>query len=264
MSERTPDTAGSPELGRRDFLEQGAKLAAGTAVLLSAADAAGSSAAVSATPHIEGYDWNDHRYAYVIDTEKCIGCGSCVRACRAENDVPAGFYRTWIERYLVGLEGSKVDSPDGGIEGFKDAQAGFPVTKSFFVPKMCMHCASTPCVQVCPVGASYRTRDGVVMVDEKSCIGCGYCVQACPYGSRFLNPASHTAEKCTWCYHRITKGLRPGCVEACPTGTRIFGDLKKEGDPVRKILETERVAILQPHHLTEPSCYYLHLDKEVR
>jgi Fe-S-cluster-containing dehydrogenase component len=103
-----------------------------------------------------------------------------------------------------------------------------------------------------------------VLVDDTRCIGCAYCVQACPYGSRFIHPVSHTASKCTWCYHRTTKGLKPACVEVCPTGTRMFGDMKREGDPVRHAIEHERVGILQGHHLTEPQCFYLHLDKEVR
>jgi Fe-S-cluster-containing dehydrogenase component len=187
-----------------------------------------------------------------------------VRACADENKVPDNFFLTWIERYVIGMEGVHVDSPNGGKDGFAPVHVNFVGTKSFFVPKMCNHCKATPCTQVCPVGASYRTRDGVVMVDGERCIGCAYCVQACPYGSRFINPVTHTAEKCTWCYHRITKGLRPACVEVCPTGTRQFGDLKREDDPVRKAIEHDRVAVLQAHLLTEPQCYYLHLDKEVR
>jgi tetrathionate reductase subunit B len=262
------DTSPAPQDGctaaRREFLGQAMKLAGGAVVYFTCAQAGATTAPVAARPVGEGYNWEEHRYAYVIDTQKCIGCGSCVRACAAENDVPEGFFRTWIERYVVGGESSHVDSPNGGKDGFPPLETGFAPTKHFFVPKMCMHCTSTPCVQVCPVGASYRTKEGVVMVDGKTCIGCGYCVQACPYGSRFLNPVSHTAEKCTWCYHRITKGLRPACVEVCPTGTRQFGDMKKEDDPVRRIIEHERVGILQPHLLTEPNCYYLHLDKEVR
>ena len=280
MSEQKQSPAASPENpgcgegggcdgARREFLGQAVLLAGGAVALLAGAPEARASAGGGETPgpsrpDIPGYDWNEYRYAYVIDTEKCIGCGSCVRACRAENDVPDGFFRTWVERYVVGAAGSHVDSPDGGINGFPPSQVDFHATKSFFVPKMCMHCTATPCVQVCPVGASYRTRDGVVMVDGETCIGCGYCVQACPYGSRFLNPTTHTAEKCTWCYHRITKGMKPACVEVCPTGTRMFGNMKKEDDPVRKIVETRRVGILQPHLLTEPNCFYLHLDKEVR
>jgi Fe-S-cluster-containing dehydrogenase component len=167
-------------------------------------------------------------------------------------------------RYVIGLEGTHVESPNGGKDGFGPVHVSFTATKSFFVPKICNHCKATPCTQVCPVGASYRTKDGVVMVDAKRCIGCAYCVQACPYGSRFLSPVTHTAEKCTWCYHRITKGLKPACVTVCPTGTRQFGDMLREDDPVRQAIEHERVSVMQPHLLTEPQCFYIGLDKEVR
>jgi tetrathionate reductase subunit B len=256
--------AGAPPApSRREFLANAAVLSTGALVFFASARAESSPETPPRRAPGE-YNWEEHHWAYVIDTEKCIGCGSCVRACKAENGVPDGFYRTWVERYVVAMEKSHVDSPEGGMQGFPPVETDFHGTKSFFVPKMCNHCAATPCIQVCPVGASYRTKDGVVLVDGKRCIGCAYCVQACPYGSRFLSPVTHTAEKCTWCYHRITKGLRPACVEVCPTGTRMFGDLKREDDPVRKILETERVSILQPHLLTEPQCRYLHLDKEVR
>ncbi|MHB8877275.1 MAG: 4Fe-4S dicluster domain-containing protein [Myxococcaceae bacterium] len=212
----------------------------------------------------EAYNWEEHQYAYLIDTSKCIGCGSCVRACKKENDVPDDFFRTWVERYLVSAHQSYVDSPNGGLDGFVEAHVPFVPTKNFFVPKMCNHCKETPCMQVCPVGASYKTKEGAILVDGERCIGCGYCVQACPYGSRFVNENTHTADKCTWCYHRITKGLKPACVSVCPTGTRVFGDMRNAKDPVRVAIEHERVTTLQPHHLTEPQCYYLALDKEVR
>jgi Fe-S-cluster-containing dehydrogenase component len=258
-SEATPPAAPP---SRRDFLQGALRLAGGAYVLFSGGALASTLGRPTAPG--EGYAWSEHRYAYLIDTTKCIGCGSCVRACAAENDVPEGFFRTWIERYAVGEEASHIDSPNGGKDGFLPEQVGFEVTKSFFVPKICNHCKETPCIQVCPVGASYRTKDGVVLVDGERCIGCAYCVQACPYGSRFIHPETHTASKCTWCYHRVTKGLRPACVEVCPTGTRMFGDMKREGDPVRHAIEHDRVAILQGHLLTEPQCFYLHLDKEVR
>jgi tetrathionate reductase subunit B len=244
-----PGSAELDELNRRGFL----KLAAGAAVFLVGDPAEGA------------YDWNEHRFAYLIDPAKCIGCGSCVRACKAENNVPDGYFRTWVERYLISPEGGTyVDSPNGGMNGFGPVNVPFRPTKSFFVPKMCNHCRETPCVQVCPVGASYTTKEGVVLVDEKRCIGCGYCVQACPFGSRFLSHDAKHADKCTWCYHRITKGLQPACVEVCPTGTRQFGDLKRPDDPVRLAIETKPVSVLQPHLLTEPQCFYLGLDKEVR
>ena len=101
------------------------------------------------------------------------------------------------------------DSPNGGYDGFPEptTQAG---VKTFFVPKMCNHCADSPCIQVCPVGATFLTPDGVVLVDKEYCLGCRYCVQACPYGCRYIDPETHTADKCTLCYHRITKGLQTG------------------------------------------------------
>ena len=212
-----------------------------------------------------GYDWTKHLYVYLIDTRKCIGCGSCVRACSRENHVPPKYFRTWIERYEVSRCGDvAVDSPNGGMDGFEPKVTGHDVTKAFFFPKLCCHCTQTPCVQLCPVGASYRTVDGVILVDEKRCIGCGYCVQACPYGSRFIHPVTHTASKCTLCYHRLTRGLKTACVQACPVGARLLGDRKKVGDMVAEIIATQPVGLLQPELLTEPNCYYLGLTEEAR
>ncbi|MDH3197085.1 MAG: 4Fe-4S dicluster domain-containing protein [Candidatus Krumholzibacteria bacterium] len=247
---------------RRDFLKQsaacaGAVVSFGVVGIILPDDVLGDETV--------DYDWNKHRWVYLVDTTKCIGCGACVRACRAENDVPEGMYRTWIERYEIPVEGeAHVDSPNGGELGFHAVTSGMEVRKAFFVPKLCNHCEATPCTQVCPVGASYTTRDGAVLVDDKRCIGCGYCIQACPYGSRYLNPTTRTAAKCTWCYHRITKGLKPACVEVCPVGARMFGDRKNPDDPVNEMLATRRVQVLQPELLTKPQCFYLGLDMEVR
>ncbi|RMF64323.1 MAG: 4Fe-4S dicluster domain-containing protein, partial [Calditrichaeota bacterium] len=132
-----------------------------------------------------------------------------------------------------------------------------------FVPKLCNHCEKSVCTQVCPVGATYGTKDGVVLVDRKHCIGCGYCIQACPYGTRFLNPKTHTADKCTLCYHRITKGMNPACVHVCPTGTRIFGDLNDPNSHISNVLRQRRYRVLRPEMGTHPKCFYIGLDKEV-
>ena len=132
------------------------------------------------------------------------------------------------------------------------------------MPKLCNHCDNPPCVQVCPVGATFKSQDGVVLVDKDYCIGCRYCIQACPYGARYLDPRTATADKCTFCYHRITKGLLPACVEACPTGARVFGELKTLASPLRRMMRMSKLTVLKPSLNTEPKVFYSDLDGEVR
>ena len=225
-----------------------------------------------------GYDVHAHHWTMAIDVERCIGCGSCATACKNENHVikEPFYFRTWVERYIirkpspdsVALRGETlVDSPNGGIGGFPPATiAKEDILKAFFVPKLCNQCVASPCTQACPVGATFDSPDGAVLIDSKYCIGCGFCIQACPYGCRFLNPITKTAEKCTFCYHRVTRGLRPACVEVCPTGTRIFGDLKNpvKNDPIQAFIKQKHVQILKPHLGTHPQVMYAGLDKEVR
>jgi Fe-S-cluster-containing dehydrogenase component len=214
----------------------------------------------------DGYKPGEHYWGMGIDTRKCIGCGRCVEACKTENHVPRepGYFRTWVERYRITDGGEAVvDSPNGAIDGFRDDPMDQDVVRTFFVPKLCNHCDSPPCVQVCPVGATYKSPDGVVLVDKEYCIGCRYCIQACPYGARFLNPISHTAEKCTFCYHRISKGLVPACVEVCPTQARVFGEVRKKASPLQRFLRMNRIGILKPYLNTRPKVFYANLDGEV-
>jgi Fe-S-cluster-containing dehydrogenase component len=221
---------------------------------------------VAGTPEISpNYSRPEHWWGMLVDIDKCIGCGNCVRACAAENGVPEGYFRTWVERYHVAgwqQETPQVDSPNGGKNGFPPSKAAGG--KNFFVPKMCNHCEDSPCTQVCPVGATFRSVDGVVLVDEKYCLGCRYCIQACPYGCRFLHPVKHTAEKCSLCYHRITKGLTTACCESCPTGARQLADLKNPKDPIHEYLKTHSVQVLKPHLATGAKVYYHDLDGSVR
>ncbi len=213
------------------------------------------------------------RWGFLVDTEKCVGCGFCVKACKLENEVPydAPVSRTWVERYIVTKDGqTHIDSPMAGRDGFIDPEVRdeaidpAEITKAFFVPKLCNQCDNPACVQVCPVGATYQTKDGVVLVDRDWCIGCGYCIMACPYGVRFFHPVYKVAEKCNFCYHRISKGLKSACVEACPFGARQIGNLKNPEDPVTRIIMSQRVAVLKDEYGTKPQVFYIGLDRNVR
>ena len=189
-----------------------------------------------------------------------------MRACRTENNVPEGFYRTWVERFEINAEGEPhVDFAAGRSASFDRDSLPHSAEriKAFFVPKLCNHCVNSVCSQVCPVGASYSTADGVVLVDYERCVGCAYCVQACPYATRFINPRIHMADKCTFCYHRITVGLPPACVLVCPNKARMYGNLKDSKDELQEILRRRRYMLLKPELGTNPKCYYLGLDLEV-
>ncbi|MFZ3384563.1 MAG: 4Fe-4S dicluster domain-containing protein [Candidatus Methanoperedens sp.] len=265
------------DISRREFTKIGCRViigaTAGTTIVESLIT---NSIAAENSPAKGGYDWEEHFWGYVVDTRKCIGCGRCAYACKRENHVPfkedgEEVYRTWIERYRVkktSLETREeevvIDSPDGGIEGFVDDIPEEELKKAYYVPKLCNHCDNAPCVQVCPVGATYETKDGVILVDYEYCIGCRYCIQGCPYGARYFNTEKGTADKCTWCYHRITKGLLPACVQACPTGARKFGDLKDKNSEVNKIIDEERINLLKPDLGTKPKVFYIGLDREVK
>lgn len=248
---------------RRTFMARLAALAVGATTFLRPRKA-------DATPVSHRHaPWLDKKtyWSMAVDIDKCIGCAQCVRACKVENDVPnAPFYfRTWIERYIVRANDEfEVSSPNGGQDKHPAVEKPETVARSFFVPKLCNHCETSPCNQVCPVGASFKTEDGVVLVDKEYCVGCRYCIQACPYASRYFNPITHTVDKCTHCYHRITKGLRPACVEVCPTGARIFGNRADENSPVSRFIRENRTATLKPHLGTTPKLAYKGLDGVVR
>ena len=195
-------------VARRAFLRKIGGAAAATCVGTGVAAGLAQKAAAKSEPAAErspvpDYDWNEHRWGFGVDATKCIGCLRCVEACKRENDVPltSHHFRTWVERYvyLEGEDRPRVDSQQDPVNieasgsereyrfanRYKDAK----VEKAFFVPKLCNQCTHPPCVQVCPVGATYKTKDGVVLIDHDYCIGCRYCVQACPYGARFFNEA---------------------------------------------------------------------------
>jgi tetrathionate reductase subunit B len=250
---------------RRAFLMQAGKFIA----LTGAAALAWDSVLAGAPEQASNYATTEHWWGMIIDIDKCIGCGNCVRACKAENNVlnEPGCFRTWVERYQVhpsDMEHPIVDSPNGGYDGFTEVDRPGEGTKVFFVPKLCNHCVDSPCTQVCPVGATFHSPDQVVLIDKKRCIGCGYCVQACPYGCRYIAHPPGTADKCTLCYHRIHRGQATACVEACPRDARICGNLKDPQSRIRRLLHERRYSVLKPELATSPKCYCIGLDLEVK
>ncbi len=275
LSKEHPDS-----ISRRDFLKKTALIGAGILVPAAAlevtmmlkgassAEAQETDTATQTQPH----------WQFLIDTNKCVGCGFCVKACKLENEVPydANASRTWVERYVITKDGAfNADSPLGARDGFTTPEIDLgegatlyippeDIARAFFVPKLCNQCNSPPCVQVCPVGATYKSPDGVVLVDRTWCIGCGYCVNACPYGARFFHPVYDTAEKCTFCEHRLNQGLLPACVQACPFGVRQIGNQNDPNDPVAQVIATQHLQVLKREYGTDPQCFYIGLDWEVR
>ncbi len=178
------------------------------------------------------------RYAMYIDVSKCYGCMACVAACASETNVPLGVFRTWVEK--ITLEGGTL----------------------VFIPKICNHCEHPSCVDVCPVNATYKREDGLVLIDDELCIGCGACINACPYGARYHNPVKGIADKCTFCEHRLDKGLLPACVEACPTTARVFGNLYDDESTISKLVDEYPTQVLKPETGNEPMVFYRDLPKE--
>jgi len=225
------------------------------------------------------------RWGMVIDFDKCVGCQACTIACKEENSIPHGSPReqegrreVYWNRVLAVSEGK------------------YPSVRVEFISIPCMHCDDAPCVIVCPAKATYRREDGIIVQDFRRCIGCKYCMVACPYGVRNFNykeqeekeyhrpdlppdradrgpwPFPHrihgVVEKCTFCFHRIDQGIRegkkigvdvvPACVEACPTKARAFGDLDDPDSEVSRLLAARGGFRLREELGTHPKVFYLH------
>jgi len=228
------------DISRRSFLTKSGALTCGA---VSCAVAAPADAAALA-PERHGGD-PSKRYAMAIDLRRCIGCQACTVACTMENQTPIGDFRTIVTQYDV------VDVDDETR-----------TVASFTLPRLCNHCDNPPCVPVCPVQATFQREDGIVVVDADKCVGCAYCVQACPYDARFINPVTNTADKCTFCVHRVEAGLLPACVETCTGGARIFGDVNDPESEISKVLAEagDAVKVLRPEMGTDPHVYYIGLE----
>lgn len=175
------------------------------------------------------------RYAMTVDTRQCVGCKACVLACKSENDVPDGYCRDWI---------------------VEDVRGEFPNLSAEIRSERCNHCSDSPCVTACPTGASHVQEGGVVMVNHGKCTGCKACIGACPYDARFVHPKGYV-DKCTFCLHRVNRGLEPACVGVCPTGTLAFGDLRDPDSHVSSLLRTRKSKVNHPESGAEPNVYFL-------
>ena len=174
------------------------------------------------------------KWAIIINTFKCIDCKACMIACKVENEVPEGLWRNWIRH-------------TGSIYG----------RRTQFQPGQCMQCYEPSCVASCPVGATYKQEDGLVVIDPVKCIGCANCITACPYGARYRHSKTRIADKCDFCEHRLKRGEEPTCVETCPTKARVFGDLNDPVSKVSALIKKEKlVQIINPLLNTKPSIYY--------
>ncbi|BAS29226.1 4Fe-4S dicluster domain-containing protein [Limnochorda pilosa] len=172
----------------------------------------------------------------VIDQSRCIGCHACTIACKAEHQVPIGVTRTYVKQVEVGL--------------YPNVERHFQVTR-------CNQCEDAPCVAICPVEALHRRLDGIVDFDREVCIGCKACMAACPYDALYIDPVSHSAEKCNFCAHRIDQGLEPACVAVCPERAIIVGDLSDPTSEVSRWVATGKAEVRKPEKATQPKLFYV-------
>ncbi len=293
------ETVGKPErpsrrLGRREFTSVAAAAAAGW--LLTACgprrlremprerlrrelarlereyrERYGTGVSIADTPAMRGVT-----FAYALDLSRCVGCRRCVYACVAENNQSRNPQVQWIR--VLSMDKEK------GID-FAEADPYYqpesvPQPGRFYVPVACQQCRNPPCTKVCPTGATWTEPDGIVAIDYDWCIGCRYCMAACPYGARHfnwgtpsipkgeLNPRMHylgnrprppgVVEKCTFCIQRTRSGRYPACVEACPVGARKFGNLLDADSEIRYVIEHKRVLVLKEELNTMPKFFYFY------
>ena len=215
-------------------------------------------------------------FAYALDISRCIGCRRCVYACVEENNQSRDPQVQWIRVLSMDKEGGVDFSESDPYYNPEEV----PEEGKFYVPVQCQQCRNPPCTKVCPTGATWTEKDGIVVIDYDWCIGCRYCMAACPYGARHfnwgepsipqdeLNTDMHylgnrprpkgVVEKCTFCIQRSREGRYPACVEVCPVGARKFGNLLDPESEIRYILENKRVLVLKEELNTMPRFFYFY------
>jgi molybdopterin-containing oxidoreductase family iron-sulfur binding subunit len=211
-------------------------------------------------------------YGYAFNLSKCRGYLDCIKACIAENNQDRKSGMAYIK--VFELEKGSMNLESGNADFFHKV----PVSGNFYLGTQCFQCENPPCVKVCPVQATWKEPDGIVVIDYDWCIGCRYCAAACPYFARRfnwhdpevptaeINPVQHylgnrmrkqgVMEKCTFCIQRTREGRLPACAEACPTGARVFGNLLDPDSEIRWVLANKKVFRLKEDLGTEPKFWY--------
>ncbi len=227
-------------------------------------------------PHTDVTEWKPEpfpnqddmevRWGFLFDLGKCYGCHSCTVACKTEHDVRLRVFRSSVRNLEFGE---------------------FPDTKRTYAPWLCNQCANPPCIGRCPVepidaalifpggdevtykrAATYQRPDGLVLIDKDRCVGCGYCVEDCPYGVRYLDPieeaggdeTAKAADKCDFCLARLEQGIVPACVNTCPAGARVIGNVNDPDSEISKLIAANETYTLLPELETEPRAYYIGAD----
>ena len=212
------------------------------------------------------------KFVYAINLSVCNGSGKCVEACHKENNHDRDTKQSYIR--VLEMPKGTMDMEQGNTT----YNHTVPSPDKFYMPVQCQQCDEPPCVDVCPVQATWKEKDGIVVVDYNWCIGCRYCMAACPYHARRFNwkkpylPAEDinpdqgylsnrvrpqgVVEKCHFCLHRTREGRLPACLEACPTGARVFGNILDPKSNIRWVLENKRVYVLKEELGTKPSFFY--------
>lgn len=218
-------------IDRRKFLA-GTALGAVTAVFLDKQEAKAG--------NVSGYK---ARFAMIFDQNKCVGCGACKEACSETNHVPAGQLRMTLER----------QSPLDGTPGNRK-----------YVRVSCQQCSEPPCVRVCPTGAAHiDPATNIVTMDNSRCVGCKYCIAACPYNVRYINSETKVADNCDFCLKiKLANGEEPACVQACRHGALYFGDVNDPQSIISRLLRVKDTVRIRPHLGTEPSLRYVTVQKE--
>ena len=215
-------------------------------------------------------------FGYALDLSRCVGCRRCVHACVKENNQSRDPEIQWIKVLQMDKEeGVSLQHADPYYTPKEVPEEGH-----FYMPVQCQQCRNPPCVKACPVGATWQEPDGITVIDYNWCIGCRYCMAACPYGARHfnwgepnlpkdeMNPDTHylgnrprrkgVVEKCTFCVQRTRKGQYPACLEVCPTGSRKFGNLMDPKSEIRYVLENKRVFLFKEDLNTKPKFFYFY------